>query len=89
LEEISPDLVEVKRSGGESVRELSAVYGEQPEPFVDNLRVGVRVRHPEWGIGVVKERIGSGKDLKVVVSFYRVGRKRLAAKYANLEPLLG
>lgn len=96
LEEIPPDLLEVKGSGagghgsvGESVRELSAVSFQQPEPFVDNLRVGMKVRHPEWGVGVVKERIGSGQGLKVVVSFQRVGRKRLAAKHANLEPFLG
>ncbi|MFN3476867.1 MAG: DUF3553 domain-containing protein, partial [Candidatus Methylomirabilales bacterium] len=55
------------------------------EPFVDHLRPGMRVRHPEWGIGVVKERYGSGEDLKVVVSFPRLGLKKLAAKYAELE----
>ncbi len=55
------------------------------EPFVDFLAVGARVRHPDWGVGVIRERIGSGEDLKVVVSFAGVGRKKLAAKFAPLE----
>jgi len=54
------------------------------EIFVDFLKVGARVRHPDWGVGVIRERIGDGEDLKVVVSFAGVGRKKLAAKYAHL-----
>lgn len=57
---------------------------EVAEPFVDHLRVGMRVRHPEWGIGTVNERIGEGEDLKVVVTFAGMGRKKLAAKFAQL-----
>ncbi|HSB69335.1 MAG TPA: DUF3553 domain-containing protein [Candidatus Methylomirabilis sp.] len=55
------------------------------EAFVDHLQVGKRVRHPEWGIGIVKERIGEGEDLKVVVTFAGVGRKKLAAQFVHLE----
>ncbi len=55
------------------------------EGFVDFLQVGARVRHPDWGVGVIRERIGDGEDLKVVVSFAGVGRKKLAAKFAPLE----
>ena len=58
---------------------------EPIEPFVDHLQVGMRVRHPEWGIGTIRERIGEGEDLKIVVTFAGVGRKKLAAKYAQLE----
>ena len=58
---------------------------EAEEPFVDHLQVGMRVRHPEWGIGIVKERIGEGEDLKVVVTFAGVGRKKLAAQFVHLE----
>jgi len=58
----------------------------QPETaFVDNLQVGMRVRHPEWGIGTIKERIGEGEDLKVVVTFAGVGRKKLAASFVQLD----
>ena len=55
------------------------------EGFVDFLSVGARVRHPDWGVGVIRERIGEGEDLKVVVSFAGVGRKKLAARFAPLE----
>jgi Protein of unknown function (DUF3553) len=58
---------------------------EAEEAFVDHLQVGMRVRHPEWGIGIIKERIGEGEDLKVVVTFAGVGRKKLAAQFVHLE----
>jgi len=58
---------------------------EVEEAFVDHLQVGMRVRHPDWGIGTIKERIGEGEDLKVVVTFAGVGRKKLAAKFVHLE----
>jgi DNA helicase-2/ATP-dependent DNA helicase PcrA len=58
---------------------------EPVEPFVDHLQVGMRVRHPDWGIGTIKERIGEGEDLKVVVTFAGVGRKKLAPKFVHLE----
>ena len=58
---------------------------EPEEPFVDHLQVGMRVRHPDWGIGTIKERIGEGDDLKIVVTFAGVGRKKLAPQYVHLE----
>ncbi|HEX9899493.1 MAG TPA: DUF3553 domain-containing protein [Candidatus Methylomirabilis sp.] len=58
---------------------------EAEEAFVDHLQVGMRVRHPDWGIGTIKERIGEGEDLKVVVTFAGVGRKKLAPKFVHLE----
>jgi len=58
---------------------------EPLEPFVDHLQVGMRVRHPDWGIGTIRERIGEGEDLKVVVTFAGVGRKKLAARFTQLE----
>jgi len=58
---------------------------EPLEPFVDHLQVGMRVRHSDWGIGTIRERIGEGEDLKVVVTFAGVGRKKLAARFTQLE----
>jgi len=58
---------------------------EAETPFVDHLQVGMRVRHPEWGVGTIKERIGDGEDLKVVVTFAGVGRKKLAASFVHLD----
>jgi len=73
---------------GDFIRPLSSVLpqaGEPAEPFVDYLQPGVKVRHPEWGLGTIRERIGAGEDMKVVVDFPGTGRKKLAAKYAQLE----
>jgi DNA helicase-2/ATP-dependent DNA helicase PcrA len=64
----------------------SGRHAEEDEVFVDHLQVGMRVRHPEWGIGTIRERIGEGEDLKVVVTFAGVGRKKLAAAFAQLAP---
>ena len=47
--------------------------------------VGCRVKHPSWGVGVVRDCLGEGDDTKITVNFPTVGLKRLAIKYANLE----
>jgi len=46
---------------------------------------GCRVKHPAWGVGVVRDCSGEGEDTKVTVNFPNVGLKRLAARLANLE----
>jgi DNA helicase-2/ATP-dependent DNA helicase PcrA len=50
------------------------------------LRPGLRVRHPLFGVGTVLRADGSGANLKVTVSFTGLGAKRLVARYAGLEP---
>jgi DNA helicase-2/ATP-dependent DNA helicase PcrA len=47
-------------------------------------RSGTLVRHPEWGLGVVQKKEGEGDSLKLTIIFRDVGRKVVAAKYANL-----
>jgi len=46
---------------------------------------GERVVHPTFGSGMVLEVSGFGPDLKVTVNFDSVGRKKLLARYADLE----
>lgn len=60
-------------------------FSDEPEPGSSFLRPGILVRHPEFGIGKVQERIGEGEEMKVTVSFRKAGKKRLAVKFANLE----
>jgi DNA helicase-2/ATP-dependent DNA helicase PcrA len=48
---------------------------------------GCRVKHPAWGIGVVRDCYGDGDDLKVMVNFPNFGVKRLAVRFANLEKM--
>jgi DNA helicase-2/ATP-dependent DNA helicase PcrA len=48
---------------------------------------GTRVKHPKWGVGVVRDCYGDCDDPKVMVNFPSVGVKRLSLKFANLEKL--
>ena len=56
-----------------------------PAPAHGELRPGVRVRHPLFGVGTVLRREGGGEDLKLTVSFPGVGAKKLVARFAGLE----
>ena len=52
------------------------------------LKRGVRVHHDKFGLGKVLQVEGSGGDARLVVYFDGgVGRKKMIAKYANLEVL--
>lgn len=48
-------------------------------------KTGCRVKHPKWGIGVIRDCYGEGDDQKVMVNFPDIGVKRLALKFAHLE----
>jgi len=48
---------------------------------------GSRVKHPKWGVGVVRDSYGETDDVKVMVNFPSVGMKRLSLKFANLEKI--
>ncbi len=56
-----------------------------PAPAHAELRPGVRVRHPLFGVGTVLRRDEGGEDLKLTVSFPGVGAKKLVARFAGLE----
>jgi DNA helicase-2/ATP-dependent DNA helicase PcrA len=56
-----------------------------PAPAHAELRPGVQVRHPLFGVGTVLRRDGGGEDLKLTVSFPGVGAKKLVARFAGLE----
>lgn len=57
----------------------------QDTPTLPPLVEGARVRHPRFGIGTVTELDGDGWDVKAVVDFESVGRKKLVVRYANLD----
>jgi DNA helicase-2/ATP-dependent DNA helicase PcrA len=56
---------------------------DEDTPFVP----GRSVRHPLFGLGQVMSVEGSGPDARVTVYFSRAGKKRLVARYANLQPM--
>ncbi len=47
--------------------------------------VGSKVKHPIWGIGIIRDCCGEGEDTKVMINFPGIGVKRLALKFANLQ----
>jgi len=49
--------------------------------------VGARVKHPKWGVGVVRECYGDGDEQKVMVNFPDIGIKRLCLRFANLQKI--
>ncbi len=71
------------RTGALSRRRSIPAKSRSNSPFV----TGVRVRHPKWGEGVVRDSYGDTDDAKVMVNFPAVGIKRLSLKFANLERL--
>jgi DNA helicase-2/ATP-dependent DNA helicase PcrA len=54
---------------------------------VSAYAAGCRVKHPKWGVGVVRDCYGEGDDQKIMVNFPDIGIKRLSLKLANLERL--
>jgi DNA helicase-2/ATP-dependent DNA helicase PcrA len=49
------------------------------------LAEGIRVRHPRFGAGTVAALDGCGVELKAVIDFESVGRKKVVVRYANLS----
>jgi DNA helicase-2/ATP-dependent DNA helicase PcrA len=68
------------------VREEPAYsYADEDQSAPAGLRPGARVRHPQFGIGVVLSVEQLEDDLKLMVRFTAVGQKTLRARYAKLE----
>ena len=57
-----------------------------PEGFFP-LKIGMRVRHPKFGLGKVKSVEGMDENQKATIVFGTVGSKRLKVRSANLEIL--
>ena len=98
LAELPEELLEVEESrslyAGERVRGVYDFFGRPPaEGFAEEpslrsgVRRGARVRHPSLGTGTVLALEGEGEALKITVFFERAGKRKLVARYANLEPL--
>ncbi len=51
------------------------------------IKRGSRVRHPTLGPGVVLEFEGEGDEARLTVFFEKSGKRKLVAKFANLEML--
>jgi DNA helicase-2/ATP-dependent DNA helicase PcrA len=74
------------RRGRGRVREAEPSYDyENEDQSVTALKTGMRVRHPQFGVGTVVAIEEHNDDLKITVRFATVGVKKLLSKYAKLE----
>ncbi len=99
LVELPEELVTVTKSAElfqtSQARRIQSFFG-QPEGELTGpdesgefgdlvVRRGARVRHPSLGEGVVMGLDGEGDDAKLTVYFDHAGKRKLIARYANLE----
>jgi DNA helicase-2/ATP-dependent DNA helicase PcrA len=64
---------------------LDYSYAQEDASGSVELREGLRVRHPVFGVGSVLSVSGSGLDQKLRIQFERAGVKTIVVRYANLE----
>jgi DNA helicase II / ATP-dependent DNA helicase PcrA len=71
---------------GRAREESSAyAYEDEDQSVPNGLKPGLRVRHPQFGVGTVLSVEPLDDDTKLVVRFNTVGQKTLRAKFAKLE----
>jgi DNA helicase-2/ATP-dependent DNA helicase PcrA len=88
LDEIAPEAVRVTR------REPDRDSWAEVRPDADSggqasrlFPVGSRVRHPQFGVGIVESISGNLATGRAVIAFKSVGRKTLVLEYARLTPV--
>jgi DNA helicase-2/ATP-dependent DNA helicase PcrA len=64
---------------------IETFFPETATLYDSLLQVGTRVIHSHWGEGQIIQREGSGENLKLTVIFRGGLKKKLLAKYADLE----
>ena len=75
------------KKGRGRTRETETAYAyESEDQSATGVRIGMRVRHVEFGVGNVIGAEPQNDDIKLTVRFNTVGVKKLMAKYARLEP---
>jgi DNA helicase-2/ATP-dependent DNA helicase PcrA len=73
--------------GGRSREETPHyAYEDEDQSTGMALRPGMRVRHPQFGVGSVISVEPLSDDTKLVVRFSDIGQKTLRARYARLQP---
>ncbi|MBU4350556.1 UvrD-helicase domain-containing protein, partial [bacterium] len=75
------------------LKEKADIEKGEEIPSLDNRRekievtVGDKIRHTDWGIGVILNKIETENDIFITVDFERVGLKKLSVNFAPLEKL--
>jgi len=73
------------RSGFDGSRPPFVYEDEDQSSAAGGFRLGMRVRHAQFGVGTILGIDGVGEDIKLAVRFISVGTKRLVARFAKLE----
>ncbi len=85
----SPDRVARRVPKAPSGPTMDYSYSQEAgETFASSgggLAPGTKVRHPTFGVGIVRRSEGRGDQEKLMVQFARAGMKKLIRKFANLE----
>jgi len=73
------------------LKEKANIEKGEEIPSLDNRRekievaVGDKIRHVDWGLGVILNKIDTENDIFITVDFERVGLKKLSMNFAPLE----
>ncbi len=59
--------------------------GSDDESGARGLKVGTRVRHAKYGVGLIVKREGDDENAKLTINFPGYGHKKMIEKYAALE----
>ncbi len=77
---LKPKLVK-SESGGSS----SGSSGSRSSGGSGKFKVGTRVRHAKFGVGLIVKCEGEGDNLKLTINFPGYGQKKMVEKFAGLE----
>ena len=69
-----------------SASERAASVGPRTTVSAGQIGPGDRVRHDKWGLGTVREVVGTGDMAEAEIMFDTQGKKRLLLAWAPLEP---
>ncbi len=53
----------------------------------EEIEVAKKVKHADWGIGTIVDKMETENDIFITINFEKVGLKRLSLKYAPLEKI--
>lgn len=84
LKEVPSELIE-KAEKRKRTSNAEAAWSARPTIDPAQIETGDRVRHDKWGLGTVREVIGSGDGAEVEVVFDEEGKKRLLLGWAPME----
>ena len=76
---------QAKKYPGGAREEADYSYADEDQSMPAGLRPGIKVRHPQFGLGTVLSVEQFDDDAKLLVRFNTVGQKTLRARFAKLE----